>query len=352
MDSSAPRPGNTVSALFTWIVFFAALALLLIFPFDQLGLPRAISTVQRYLLGALGQLLPYVGVAGFGILVGMSEITSAFSDYPREALGTQWGKYLIGLNVGAAVIALVAARVYAPEMDMLLLTLTVGAGFPTLIRTKFTLAKKFGGGEDLSVNVGWLYEQFQQLCKKQIDLELMTFRRTLVDGLLQRYPSVKELYDTALYVINARATLTKDEETARLEDLKKTIDQKVPPELARLNLGLMILELGGVSYVESLIQVRQNVVPGSTAAAGGAELTPETVVKKLCELPLSELTQRALAALASPEDQQRVAGLAEPVPGIPEVTRRASIAQFAVDHLGVEAAQKLAEGKPLDTPHM
>src|ERR1051326_6122024 len=98
-------------------------------------------------------------------------------------------------------------------MNLLLVIIGVGVGFPTLIRTKFTLAKQFGGDDkdDLNVNIGWLYDQFQNLCKKQIDLDLMLYRLTQVDRLLERYSTVQELSQTALYTIKARATLTKEE---------------------------------------------------------------------------------------------------------------------------------------------
>ena len=44
------------------------------------------------------------------------------------------------------------------------------------------------------------------------------------------------------------------------------------------------------------------------------------------ELPLADLKQLTADALKSPEDRERVKTLAEPVPGIPELTQRASIA--------------------------
>ncbi|MGH2521971.1 MAG: hypothetical protein ACRDH2_05650, partial [Anaerolineales bacterium] len=146
----------------------------------------------------------------------------------------------------------------------------------------------------------------------------------------------------ALYVLNARATLTKEEEAAKLEEMRQTIDPKVPPELARLNLGLLILELGGVAYVDSLTSVREGIPP--PAMAGGAEASSEAVVKKLRDLPLGDLKQQALAALSAPEDRDRVKSLAEPIPGLPEVTQKASIASYLVDRIGVDAAQKLAGG--------
>jgi hypothetical protein len=289
-------------------------------------------------------LIPYLAVSALGAAVGLSEISSTFSDYPREAIVTRWGQYLISLNALAAALAYLLARVYAPaEIDPIVLIVGVGVGFPALIRTKFTLAKNFSGGQgegDVSVNLGWLYDQFQYLCKKQIDLELMTYRRMKVDQLLQRYTTIQELYDTALYTLKARATLTLEEEAAKRAELERIISDKLPQELTRLDLGLLILELGGVAFVDSMAIVRD----AHGAAAGGHEvLTPDQVVKDLRTLPLSSLTEKALTNLSAPAEQDKVRALAEPVPGLPEVTQKASIARYLVDKLGVEAAHQLSE---------
>jgi hypothetical protein len=324
-------------------VSVAVLALFLALPLEGANLHPALLDVQRRLRDAIVLLAPFAAVGALGAGVGLAELTSAFNEYPREAVASRWGQYLVGLNALAAVGAYLVARLYAPaSIDPLALILGVGVGFPTLIRTKFTLARQFGGtGQpDLTIDVGWLYEQFQRLCKDQIDIELMAYRRRFVDRLLARFTSVQELYQTAQYTLNARATLTPEQEAARLEELKRAIDPKVPPELARLNLGLLVLELGGVAYVDLLAQAR---LPVDSSHGGGDAPQPEAVVKQLTERPLPQLKQAALGVLKTDEEKDRVAALAAPVPGIPEITQRASIARYLVDRLGAESASRLGE---------
>jgi hypothetical protein len=329
-------------SLFVWGVLIAALAILVALPLKTMNVAPELLAVQEGVKAVTVFLIPYAAVGALGAAVGLSEVSSTFSDYPREAIVTRWGQYLIGLNALAAMVAYLLARIYAPpDTDPTVLIVAVGVGFPALIRTKFTLAKNFGGGNgegDVSVNLGWLYDQFQYLCKKQIDLELMTYRRAKVDQLLKRYSTVQELYDTALYALKARATLTPEEETAKRAELERIIGDKLPPELTRLDLGLLILELGGVAFVDSMTLARETI-----GAAGGHEaLTLDRVVKELRALPLAELTQKAIDACSAPDDKDKIRQLAEPVPGIPELTQKASIARYLADKLGLEAAHNLA----------
>lgn len=83
-----------------------------------------------------------------------------------------------------------------------------------------------GGENEVSLNLGWLYEQFQHLCRTQIDLELMKNRRTAVTQILQYYPTIAELYDIAYYTIIARATLTPEEEKRASSSCKRLLIPK------------------------------------------------------------------------------------------------------------------------------
>ncbi len=343
MESSDPALGPDLRRRFNvgmilWVIGAGAALIFLVTPLDGLNVHPVVRAAQTQAKAALVALAPYLMVGGLGAIVGLAELSKTFSDYPREAIAARWGQYLIWLNAIAAMFAFFVARLYAPpETNIVILILSVGFGFPALIRTKFTFAKELGGEDsaDSSVNVGWLYEQFQYLCKKQIDLELMSYRRTQVDRLLGRFSTVQELYQTAVYTLNARATLTPEEEAAKLEELQKAIDPKLSADLARLNLGLLILELGGVSYVDLLTRAKGM---GAAAAAGGVEVSVDAVVKELRALPLADLQTVALQALTAPEDQEKVKALSEPVPGIPDVTQRASVARYLVDRIGPEAA--------------
>lgn len=350
MTPSPTSVGSDLSRRFKWGVsmwgFFGTvafgLAVFAALPLGDMGLPNLLS-VQTSLGAVVKFLIPYVAVGGLGAVVGMAEVTSTFSDYPREALVTRWAQYLLWLNTATAVLAYLLAGFYAPaEIDPMVLIISVGVGFPALIRTKFTLAKNFSGGEggDVSINLGWLYEQFTALCKKQIDLELMAYRRMKVDQLITRYTTVQELYDTALYTLKARDTLTEAEVAAKRAELERIFSEKLPPELKRLNLGLFILEVGGVAYVDSMTSVRDLHVE---KGGGGETLTADSVIRELKDLPIAVLLAKAIAACPAPEEETKLRQLADPVPGLPEITQRASIAQYLIYKLGVEGAHALVQ---------
>ncbi len=330
-----------------WLALAGAAALFLASPLEQMNFQPGVVAAQKNLKAAIVLLAPYLLVTALGAGVGLAELASTFGEYPREAIATRWGQYLLWLNALAAVGAFFVVKQYAPpDTNIFLLILSVGVGFPALIRTKFTLAKQFGGEgqEDLSINLGWLYDKFQYLCKMQIDLELMTYRRTQVDRLLARYSTVQELYQTAIYTAKARATLSQEEEAAKLAELEKIIDPKAPPEVARMELGLLILELGGVAYVDLLVRAR-DIAPASRvggaealgAAAAGKPLSTQALVKKLTELPLDDLVGLARDMLKAHDDDEWVKQVAAPAPGISAVRQKAPIAYYLVEHAGAEA---------------
>ncbi len=196
----------------------------------------------------------------------------------------------------------------------------------------------------------------------------MAYRRMQVDRLLGCYSTVQELYQTAVYAIKARATLSEDEERQQLEDLLKTIDPKVSPELARTDLGLKILELGGVSVIELLVSARGGgsglaaPTPPSGAAAPAAASAaaaptaaapppeapaPDAVVKKLTELPVSELVAMSKSLLKAQEDLDFVEKSSQPTPGLNELRQKAPIAYYLVAHVGADAVTKeLAKRQP------
>src|SRR5712691_8598935 len=160
-------------------------------------------------IAALHAVAPYGIVAIIGAIVGLAEIALTFPNYPHEALHTFWGLLLILVNALAATLALWIAWTYAPDANLPLLVIGVGIGFQALIRTRFTIIKSIGeSGSNVELNLGWLYDQFQHLCKTQIDLEFMRGRHTAVTQLLTRYSSLTELHGIAVYTITARATLT------------------------------------------------------------------------------------------------------------------------------------------------
>ena len=344
-DMSLTRQFNFGLAIL--IMVGGGLALFVAAPLDGMNFHPFVSALQAQLRTALESFAPFLMVGALGAGVGLAEVSSSFTDYPREAIATRWGQLMIWLNALAAVLALLIARVYAPQgTNQVLLIIGVGVGFQAIIRTKFTLAKQFGGqgGSDLSLNLGWLYEQFQALCKKQIDLELMKGRLEQVESLLGKY-STPQLYVIARYTVRARATLTEEEEAALQEELKKLIaDTEGGPQSVRMNLALKILELGGQQYVDRL--VTRPYIPGAEMTAtplldaATPDTSTESVAKRLTQLPLNDLVSLAKDLLKAPEDQSYIEQTAASKPGLSEVKQKAPIAYYVVSRASPQTAQE------------
>jgi len=317
-----------------WGVFFILLLVaLIVFLALPLASPPWIVALQM----AIRAGAPYGIVALFGGIVGLAEISSTFPHYPREALRTRWARLLILVNALAAILAFWLARLFALDAHPALLVVGVGIGFQAIIRTQFTLAKQLGGSKgDISFNMGWLYEQFQHLCKTQIDLELMHGRRQAVTRLLERYPTLPELHGIATYTILARTTLTAEEQSAQRQTLDAMLDPQVPADVARTSVALRILGNGGAEYVELLLS--------QPAMQAPRLVTPENLVKQLVNTyTLHELVKVAKQATVSPEVHDWIEQAASPADDAPEASRKAAIAHALVQHPGVDAVQRLLE---------
>lgn len=208
-----------------------------------------------WLASLLPAFAPYLLVIFIGAVVGLSEIASTFPHSPAQAFGNRWGVFLILLNGLAAALSLWVANRYTPGGDSLITALAVGFGLPTLMRTKFTVAKQLVGGEggDLSLNMGWLYDQFQSICKTQIDLALVAGRQKFIKGLIAKYPTLEKLEELAHYVIQERALFTREDVEERRQFVKGVVGSETMADVAkRVTLARFILDTGGPDYVREI----------------------------------------------------------------------------------------------------
>lgn len=330
------------------LLLIIALAIFLLIPSDSAMLPPWFAPLQAQTWFVVSFLSPYLVVALLGGIVGLAELTATFQTYPREALQTRWARILVLVNMLAAVLALLIVQAAMPATNVLLQVIGVGIGFQAIIRTKFILAKPMNSGFDnssngeVSVNLGWIYDQFQNLCRTQIDLELMNNRRTAVTHLIKYYPSLAELYDIAWYTIIARATLTPDEENVRLERLEKLLDPKAPENFARTSIALMVLENGGQAYVDLLL-----TQANATAEPEAAQLVqkPEMLVREMVEkFSLESLVQIASGLTDNEKILTWIRNAAKPVPETSEASQKAAIAHFMLQQIGVEPVYHAVKG--------
>jgi hypothetical protein len=301
--------------------------------------------------GWIGAAVPYIVVALLGLSVGLAELSSTFPNYPLEAITSNWGLLLLGVNGIVAAVVFAIARYYSPETNTFLLVLAVGIGFQSIIRTRFVLAKQFGGdgeGRDLSLNLGWLYEQFQNLCKTQIDLVLMRNRQSTVEHLITRYPSEKELYNLAYFTIVAR-TLSREEEQARIDELNNLMKNiSLPPEVIRRGLALMILEVGGQAFAELLCRPAPGEMVAMPAAASPAAANRDQLVGKLVDSfgldELANLARQAVDRAPAGEDREALMRFVEGTVGdtrASEQSRKVILARFIVDKGGIPFATEV-----------
>lgn len=333
------------TAVILLVAFLLTLATIIVFPITETT-PAWVEPLQENVYGLTARFAPYVLVGLLGATVAIAELVSTFQTYPREALRTRWAWILIGVNVLAAIIALVVVRVTMTEMNPSLQILSVGVGFQAIIRTRFVLAKRIGddGQEgEVALNLGWLYDQFQNLARTQIDLELMNKRRTAVTRLLEYYPSMAELYDIAWYTITSRATLTREQEEQRKGDLEKLLDPKAPENFAKSSIALMILENGGQAYVELLLtQAMQMLSPQAMALTKPAS-TDKLIWEMVEKYSLDDLVAMTEKVANSPKVIDYVKEAAMPDPAANTANQKATIAHFLVQQIGVEPLQKAME---------
>lgn len=334
---------STASKVTLVLVLLLLLTLIVILnlPLEALGATAGVVLVQAQLLTLVSQLSGYVVVGMLGAIVGIAELTAAFQTYPRAALRTRWARILIGVNVVAAILALGITRLTMPEMNQVLQVILVGFGFQSLIRTRFVLAKQIGPSanddKDIAVNVGWIYDQFQTLCRTQIDLELMSNRRTAVTELIQHYPSLTELYDIAYYTVIARATLTAEEEETRLNQLEKLIDPSAPENLAKVNTALLILENGGPGYVNLLLDQAATTESVQSAATPSQE---RLVAMMMDRYSLDELVKLTDELTSSENVQTWVREAAKPEASTTMTNRKAAICHMLIQQAGLETVQR------------
>jgi hypothetical protein len=333
------RGMKTAVALF--LLFLAALITIIVFPITDTT-PTWVEPLQSNVFGFTARLSPYILVGLLGATVAIAELVSTFQTYPREALRTRWAWILIAVNVVSAMIALVVVRVTMTEMNPSLQVLSVGVGFQAIIRTRFVLAKRIGDGEEgeVALNLGWLYDQFQNLARTQIDLELMNKRRTAVTRLLAYYPTMAELYDIAWYTISARATLTREQEEQRKADLEKLLDPKAPENFAKSSIALAILENGGQAYVELLLtQAMEMLSPEAMVLT--KPTSSDTLIWQLVEhYSLDEMVALAEKLCNSEKAISYVQEAAQPDPNANLTNQKATIAHFLVQQIGPEPLQK------------
>jgi hypothetical protein len=202
----------------------------------------------------------------------------------------------------------------------------------------------------LSLNLGWLYEQFQSLCKTQIDLSLMRNRETAIRHLITRYPDEKQLYNLAYYTIKARGTLSADEERAALGELDKIMAQAgLPQEIVQTNLALMILEVGGQAFADilcSMTECRPNAQGVALVQAANHDALVGQLVTGYDLTGLAGLARQAVLLAPVTENREALQNFVQGTledQGATEQFRKTILARLVVEKAGVSFAEKAVQ---------
>jgi hypothetical protein len=131
----------------------------------------------------LDALVPYVIVVGVALLVALAELLTTFGGNFFLALKSRWTYVLAAANVVVAATTYAVSRRWLNIESDLLLAALVGATYPVLLRSKFTVFRPVGSKDDpqlsaLSFRMDSIYGALQERCYRQVD-NAVAVRRTL-----------------------------------------------------------------------------------------------------------------------------------------------------------------------------
>lgn len=261
-----------------------------------LAIPSWLPGAQLGTLRTLHDVAPYLLAFSFGAMIGVAEVVNTFPAFTAEALGTRWATLLVLFNALGTSIVYAIVTAYSSAVDHpLLRVFGIAVGFAILIRTRFVLARDLhgdwgrGGGDGsgggggsgngegrgegrggdrggdhgggVSLDFGWLYGRFQQLCRQRIERDLLRSRRYATWRLLALYPDTESLRRLAAHVIRAQAPSAAEDLPARFAAI---CAEDLPDGIIRARIAHFIAETGGRRHTAFLIE--HSTAPGASIA--------------------------------------------------------------------------------------
>ena len=290
--------------------------------------------------------ISYIVVSFIGLIVGFLEIVSTFESKATLVLSQKkagaWAWGLIIFN-GCMNLLIFAILMYLTDgWSPISLSLIVGFGLPILIRIKLTVIKTPNSTNELILNLGWIYERIQKLCKAQIDNAMLVSGQQLkkilarIQGFDTASPTQpkgrKQLYNFVYVIIQSSETLSpqKKEEKLKLADefYKLTNEQ-----IAQMKLSLLLLEVGGVQLVERLEQIPESEIL--------SEKLIGRMIRELLQNTLKEIAEEVAAAADTEETKTKLRQYIEDVmaDSASDTLKTAVLANFIVYEGGQEFAR-------------
>jgi len=278
--------------------------------------------------------ISYIVSSLIGLIWGFIEIISTFESKATSVLSQKkagaWAWGLIVFNGVMNLLAFALLMYLTDEWNPILLSIILGFGLPILMRTRFTFIKTPNSKNELILNIGWIYARIQKIFKTQIDNVMFISKQQL--KILERIQGRKQLYNFVYVVIQSSETLSPQEREEKLK-LAGGFYKLSNPEIARIKLSLLLIELGGAKLIENLAQIRQSEV-----------LSEELIEKLARELPqnaLQEIVEETIAATDTDEKKAELQSYINDVltDSASDALKTAVLANFIVYEGGQEFAQ-------------
>lgn len=207
-------------------------------------------------------LLPHAIVCLTSVLFGIAELISEFEKDFSDAVTTPGGIGLLVFNAMTAEAVFFCILIQGEiesEVNQLWLAASVGFGFPTLIRTRFTLKKSPDPDrEDFTVGIDWIYDAIQKHIKSEIARSLVPRKRTLVRQLCESYPT-GEIYQYIKQALEERYLFAQEEakqESAKADRIYNSNEAGVASLLAQKLLSLL-----GMRSIAALVEAKRQLPP-------------------------------------------------------------------------------------------
>lgn len=199
--------------------------------------------------------LPHIIVVTAGFLIGLSEVQSVFKNTFLQALLTRWGITLLLFNSLTAELVYILITLRYESLPKNLTALSVGIGFPTLLRTRFTLKKSFDPKEgDFTFGLDQIYQNFLHQFKDGIDKELLPSNSDLINALTNDYSTFPDLFQLAQKIIGLREHLTPEEKAKEREKIEAIFVVETDESIALFLIAKRVIELGGKRYINRLLR--------------------------------------------------------------------------------------------------
>ena len=256
----------------------------------------------------LSELGPYLAVFSIGALIGIGEIFLTFKNYEIQAILTPWALILVLGNAIASLIVFFVVKLSSPETNVWILSIVVGLGFPSILRSPIVLAKPLGDNiqEDVRLDLSKKYVKFQKYCEDKIDQKLLSFRDKDRDELCHTF-TLQELIQKIHESIDLRDSFSAEKKNSIIKEIDEIICSKKSENVKKKKIAYKLITYIGRGHKKYLTNKEKGSKNNSTdenldysslfnsiTELSKQKNVPEDKIKIIAnQLPLQELIKYA-----------------------------------------------------------